>query len=330
LGWAARWLMAYDEAKNLYEQSLGLSRLYHNHMQLIIALESLGFLALFLGRLDEAIQRFREGVVISKEMGRPQRGIDCQIHTGMAQWLSGNLAQARSSFDETLSLLKQYPPSFQVFSVTCYAEYLTMIGDYRRASEQLQIVNALSQDILLDRFVGGRVARVRGWVALAQKNYREARTQFEKSTEIYQFIADDEQIAWSQAGLARAMMGLGNWDEALQLLVDALWTSIEIKGFIPMIFTLPMTVLFLARENPDEALTVYQNLRCSPFLAKAQYIEDIVYRFLPDEIIRAPREMTIPEGDLHRHLWSTAASVLSKWMYVWMEESDVAQDEKSK
>ena len=329
LGWAARSLMDYDEAKNLFEQSLELSRLYHDQLGVMSALANLGFLAVLLGRFDEAIERFREGMAFSKDVGASQPAIDWQMHSGVAQWLNGDLEKAGAAFEETISISRQNLSYENVFSSVCYAEYLTIIGSYRQASEQLQIVKAYSQDVFLDRFMTGRLARVLGWVALAQGKYPEARSQFEKSIELYQLISDDEQIAWSQAGLARARMGLENWEEAHQLLQEALWTSIEIQGFIPLLFTLPITVLYLAHENPDEALTVYQDIQNSPFLANARFFEDIVYRFLPDEIITAPKERTIPEGDLRRHLWSTAASVLSDWIQVWMEEPEIIENEES-
>jgi tetratricopeptide (TPR) repeat protein len=319
--------MSYEQAKNYYIQSLELSRFHKNQLLEIFAVESLGFLALFLGELDEAIQRFRDGVAIAKDIGRLQRGMNSLVHIGFTHWLGGDFEKAGKAFDQTLSISSQQPAMAQLYPLACYAEYLTMIGSYHQANDQLNIIGVISSDYYVDRFVAGRIERIKGFVALTQEKYSQAKSYFEKSVEIYQLSTDDEQIAWSQAGLARAMIGLGEWEKAKQLILESLWTSIEIKGFIPLVFTLPMTLIILSRENVDMAINISKNITCLPILAKAQFFEDVVYNYLPEEIISATQEGSKPDGDMVNWLMSTAAGVLNNWIQAWVEEPAVIEKE---
>jgi tetratricopeptide (TPR) repeat protein len=330
LGWSARSLMAYNQAKRLYEESLSLSQSYNIPLEAIHSLESLGWLELFLGSFEGAIDRFNQAVTISTNLGMHHRAINSQIHIGVSNWLAGNLIGAESPLKEALQAAQKHSTSARIFPTIGYAEYLSIMGLYRAANDQLIIAQSLSDGIYLDSFISGRLTRTLGCIALAEKDFGEAVTLFEKSIETYQIISDDEQIAWSQAGLARALLGQGDWSAAHQLLTEALWTSIEIKGIIPLLFTLPATVLYLAHEDPERAASVYREIQISPFLANAPFFKDTVYGYLPDEVLSATMEGPSKKSDVVSSLWSTAASVLSNWIQVWMEEPETIKTQEPK
>ncbi len=108
---------------------------------------------------------------------------------------------------------------------------------------------------------------------------------------------------------------MGHRDEARELLTETLSTSIDIQCYIPMVFTLPMTLPILVEEDPDLATYVYQQVKKDPFLAKAQLFDDLIYKNLPAEITDV-RDMEIKGGPERREaLWETARLVLEKWSY---------------
>ena len=322
LGWAARSLMAYDEAEGYYQESLELSRTGESRWEMVAVLESLGWLSLFLGNLKPALERFSEAVSISRELGIPNRTIPAQVHVGITWWFLGNFDEAEQTIVEINSTAQELNPAARIFPTICYAEFLAISGRYREASGQLDLLETLTQDLFIDRFTDGRLARVTGWVALALKNYAEAETQFRRSIELYQVNSDDEQITWSQAGLACALMGQHRWEAAHQLLIETLWTSIEMRAFIPLAFSLPMVVLYLAHKAPDQAAQVYAQIQNDPFIANAPLFEDIVYQYLPKDIRMksGPDEGQLPQD--HEILWSAAAGVLSNWIQVWVKEPE--------
>jgi DNA-binding SARP family transcriptional activator/predicted ATPase len=316
LGWAARSMMVYDEARHYYEGSFELSREINDQLAMVFALQSLGWLSLFLGDLDQAAVKLTEAYDITYEMGMPHRGISSQVNLGVVYWLSGDFSRAEVTIRDSLTLSNEMSPGSRVFPMIYMAELLTLMGRYPEAKSQIQILNVLSRDIYLDRFTEGRLTRVLGHIAIAEKAYTTAVAHFQKSIDLYQVESDDEQIAWSQAGLAHALMGQRKWDEAHQLLTEALWTSIEIKGFIPLVFTLPVLVSYLAHDDPSQAAGVLKQIQVSPFITNARYFFDTVFQFLPEDIRVTPIEEVAPNPN--EILWNTAASVLSKWIQAWM------------
>jgi DNA-binding SARP family transcriptional activator/predicted ATPase len=320
LGWAARSLMDYEEAKQYFDQSLSLARAIDDQWGILFGLQSLGFLTLFLGQFDEAMECLKSSYSIAKEIGILNRAVPSLTNLGVAQWLAGEFDHAERSIQESLEIAQKLDPSSSIFPTIAYAEFLTLTGRYREANDQIQKMKVKSQDIYLDRFMAGRFSRVLGWFSLSQEDYDEAKTHFAESIKLSQLNADDEQVAWSQAGLACAEIGLGNHDKAREHLIDALWTTVEIQGFIPLLFILPVTVLYLAQEDPDEAAFVYSQMQCSPFLTKVQLFKDIIDKYMPAEIKTSSRKDIAQETESQDCLWAAATRVLTMWFKEWMVE----------
>ncbi len=330
LGLAARHLMAYDEARSYYQESISLAKSYANSIEETHILHSLGFLSLFLGEFKGAIQHFRGAISISERLGIPQRALAALVHIGFSKWMLSEFNQAETAFQQALELVKGKDENTRLFPIIFYAEFLLICGQYREAKEQLQIAKTISNHLFISHFVEGRLVRNISWIALAEKNFAEAKVQFEESIRLYEINADDEQIAWSQAGLARAEIGLGNLEEAKTLLMEALWTAIEMQAFIPLVFALPITVLYLTKEDLEFAKVVAEQIKSYPLLTKAQFFNDIVNHYLPDEITGTPLVDFDLNTDPNSSLWSAASSILSNWMQIWMEDPEyIERQEKS-
>jgi hypothetical protein len=84
------------------------------------------------------------------------------------------------------------------------------------------------------------------------------------------------------------------------------------QAYIPMIFTLPVTLLLLVRENSEITARVYQQVRSDPFMSNAQLFHDLVYKHLPDEIIALPFEVVEHSPEHREKLWTTTKLVLEK------------------
>ena len=193
----------------------------------------------------------------------------------------------------------------------------------QEARNIIQIVNRWTEELFVDAFMGGRFSRICGWLALTDKDYNRAKTDFAESVRLNQMIADDEQVAWSQAGLACAEIGLGNHEEAKHMLMDALWTSIEIQGFIPLIFTLPITVRFLQDEEPELAAKVYQQIKHLPFITGTSLIQDIVLRHLPQNLTKLqPQYGEVDPDSQLTTLVNAAAAVMSEWLPYFLEHAE--------
>jgi tetratricopeptide (TPR) repeat protein len=199
---------------------------------------------------------------------------------------------------------------------------MIIAGRYREARDQLHITQELANQFYTDRFFTGRLARTIGWLKLAEKDYPRAEAQFKASIDIYHSITDDEQVSWSQAGLARAYLGQGFADKAREELTDALWTVVEMKAFIPLLFILPVAALLLAQENLKLADEVYHHTQSSPFLSKSQFMRDVIWDYLPLDIKAYPSTIRMDEKKQKEILWEVGSSVLTYWMKFWMEGTE--------
>jgi predicted ATPase/class 3 adenylate cyclase len=322
LGWVSRSLMAYDEAEGYFRDSLRLAETEGRRWVIVRAHESLGFLSLFLGRLDAAAAHFQQAVSITEDLGTPYRGLPSKIHISMTQWLRGDFNTAENSIQAALALAQESSPNTRIFPTLCAAELMLILNRTREAREYLTVVDTITQNLFIDRFLGGRIARVKGLESLAARDYTVARSHFEKSIELYTQQADDEQVAWSQACLARAFIGLGLLEDTRQVLFDALWTTIEIKGFIPLVFVLPVAVLYLSYEDPQHAEQAYQQILKSPILSQAPFFQTTFYQFLPGSLKDIPTHAAKTTAASQEDLWVTAANILSQWIQVWMESSE--------
>ncbi|HNB52751.1 MAG TPA: AAA family ATPase, partial [Anaerolineales bacterium] len=322
LGWAARSLIAYQEAQGYYEESIALAKAFHQHWELVRGLESSAYLALFLGHFDLAYQRFEEAMAVSKDLGLPFRTLPIQNHMGVAKWLAGDFARAETMIRDSVTLAQNLTAPARIFPMACLMEILTLTGRYREAHTQARLLETLTEGVFIDRFTQGRIDRISGWLALADKNFPKARTFFDKSIEQFRLQTDDEQVAWSQAGLALVAIREQKWEEAHQLLTEALWTAIEIQGFIPLLFTLPVASLYLAHHDPELGRKVFVGSQQALFISQTRLFEDTIYAFLPEDFRQASE---VPptlhaENDAHMLLWATASQVLTTWMQVWRDE----------
>ncbi len=318
LGGLARYLQEYEQAEALLEQGWQVTRAHNNHPEGIGALEELGKLMLFLGRLEQALTAFCEAAAFAIDTRQFARLVNILANKGVTAWLLGDLPQAGAAFEEAIQFSEQYAANLNVYALTCRAEWLAVSGAYQQADESLDDLKSIPERVLTERnmsgpYLSGRFRQTLGWIALGQQQYAGAAAHFERSSEIFGGISDRETLAWSQAGLAITKIEGGNWQAARQCLQAALATAIDMQGYIPMVFTLPVTLLILAREDPELAAHVYRQVRRDPFLGQAQLFEDLVYQYLPPQI-RALEVGAVQGGPPRRAaLWSTAKLVLEKW-----------------
>lgn len=319
LGWAARRLISYQEAQAYFDESIALAKISNHPWEVIRGLESSGFLKLYLGQFEQAYEQFTEAIAISVHLGLSYQTLPTQSHLGIAKWLAGDFAQAEVELEKSIALSQPLNPAARIFTIVCWLEFLVLAGRYPEARAQVRTLNTLRQGIFIERFVEGRIQRILGWLALAERNYAEARAHLENSVEQYLLITDDEQIAWSQASLAAVAVFEGNLDEAQKLLIDVLWASVETRGFIPLLFTIPSLLLYLAQTDLEQARSLYAQLQNLPLLIKTPLFKDAIYPHIPDLTTTFPA--TPQETDPRQGLWSATAQILTTWLQAWKENA---------
>ncbi len=321
LGWMARILVSYEEARRLFESSLALAESRGNVWGVIRATESLGYLSLFLGNLESAKEMLQKSISLNNEIGKPERAIAVLCNLGVAYWLAGEFQQAETNIRRASGMAHDLGRGWAIIWPTiCYAELLVLTGRYTEAYYQMQTVDKLSSEMVIGNWEGGRITRTNGWIALAKGEYEKAYTYFKESVAMFQDMGDDEQVAWSQAGLGRAAVGIGDLDGARETLTDALWTAIEIQAFIPLIFTLPMTAFLVAADDPTRGAKIYHQAWQFPLVAKAKMFEDLVGRHLEYTNVDEDVMIGVQGIDPRSALFASAGGVLANWVQAWLED----------
>ena len=313
LGWVARDLVAYDEAQRLFEECLALSRTQNNLWGVVVALEALAYLCMFQGEFAAGGRYLQQAFAIAQDNGFRSDMINEMANIGVVQWLSGHFDEAYTATVEARALGNElgYPWAI-AFPTIFHGELLVLTGQYDQAREQLRLGMTTTRRSISNPFIMGRAYRAMGWLELAAGHYGEAQDWFEQSSEAHRSMGDDEALAWTAAGMGHALYGLGNVERAQKVVVDALWTAVEIQAYISLLFLLPVTALLLAHQGQDQwAERLHRVAQRVPLLAGSQLFADLVWSQLPP-LKTAPAVEAESSAELRREVWTAVSQLLAE------------------
>jgi predicted ATPase len=313
LGWVARDLVAYDEARRLFEECLALSRTQNNLWGESRVLEALAFLAMFQGAFAAGGRYLEQAFVVARDNGYRSDMVDHKVNIAVTQWLSGYFDEAENALMEARTLGKELGyPWATAFPNIFYGELLALIGQYEAAREYLRQGMTNVRRGISNPFVPGRAYRAMGWLELAAGKYGEAQDWFEQSADAYRSMGDDEAVAWTTAGLGHALYGLGRVEKVQKMVVDALWTAVELQAYISLLFLIPITTVLLAHQKQDKWRERLHALACRvPFLAKAPFFVELVWSQLP-ALKKVPPVEEENLAELRRELWAAVSQLLAE------------------
>ena len=119
-------------------------------------------------------------------------------------------------------------------------------------------------------------------------------------------------MAWTAAGWGQALYGLGNVAQAQKIVVDALWTAVELQAFIPLLFLIPITTLLLDYHKEDAWRLKLHTLACrEPFLSEAPFFRDQIWSQLPP-LEEVPPITHENQAEARRALWTAVSQLLAE------------------
>ncbi|MEJ2747875.1 MAG: tetratricopeptide repeat protein, partial [Anaerolineae bacterium] len=312
LGWVARDLVDYEEARRLFEECLALSQTQNNVWGTSRALEALAFLSMFQGAFGAAGRTIQQALSISRDNGFRSDMVTQSVNMAVTQWFSGRFDEAKEILTEAKVLGNELGyPFAAALPIIFYGELLALTNEYEAARENIQQgITQIRPDFSSRLYLLGRAYRVMGWLELAGGHYGDAQDWFEQSADAYRSLDDDEAVAWTAAGWGQALYGLGSVEKAQKMVVDALWTAVELRAYIPLLFLIPITTLLLDYQKEDEWRDRLHTLACrEPFLAKAPFFTEWVWSQLPP-LKNAPPVEEENLTELRRELWTAVAQLL--------------------
>ncbi|MCP4540926.1 MAG: protein kinase [Chloroflexi bacterium] len=288
----------YDEAKQKCRESLDIYQSLGNRWMTTYVLGMLGSITLYQGQLKEGERLIRESLDIVKKTGN-QNDIAVALRIlGEALWLRGEFSEARSTLEESLTL---YTNLEWRMGMLIANEFLSSVkrhqGMYEQARDHGQLTLTLAREIDEQTGVGYALFML-GNVKLAEQAYADAQQLLQESATIFQNVGQRDELGWALAVLGYTVHRLGQSSRAQQYLYQALRTATEIGAFVPLMFVLPMTALFLADQNEKErAVELYALASCYSFVSNSRWFDDVagkhiaaVAATLPPDVVAAAQE----------------------------------------
>jgi len=164
----------YDEAVELYNQNLRISRNLQDQEEIAVYLHQLGIIAQDKGNYDEAKRHYNESLTIERKLGNLSGIATTLNQLGLVEQERGNYDDANKMFGQALEI-------------------------YRKTGEQLGIAMCLNNL--------GLIAQNRG-------NYDDATRLYHQALEIMSKVGDQKRIAMTTGNLAIIAREKGNYDEA--------------------------------------------------------------------------------------------------------------------
>ena len=217
----------FSSSQTYYEQSLQLCRSMGDQVNEGGTLMNLGLVALALGDFEASRSYLEQAIEIYRATGN-WRGVGKALNNlgNLATYL-GDFATALSLLEQSLSIVRMVGDRWSESSI------LIALGEVLCDQEQPgPAVDYAEQALVIVRQLGDRQLEiytffVLGWAALLQQDANQARIHFAVALAISQDVQNAIRIAESQAGLAEALLKLGDaasasgcLEQVLPFLVD--------------------------------------------------------------------------------------------------------------
>jgi tetratricopeptide (TPR) repeat protein len=230
-------LGVYNEAHQLYQDSMNIFQVLGDKSGVSKSLHQLGILAHNKGDLAEARRLYQESMKIKQELG-DKRGVSKSLHQlGNLAYDKGDLAEAGRLYQESMKISQE-------------------LGDKGGVSMSLHQLGMLAQ---------------------ATSDFAEARRLYQDSMKISQELGDKSGVSMSLHQLGILAYLTGDLAEARRLSLESMKIKQELGDKSGIAFTLAQLSLLEENEgNLDKALelmrqaeSVFMEL-CSPVSARAQ------------------------------------------------------------
>jgi predicted ATPase/DNA-binding CsgD family transcriptional regulator len=217
-------------------------------------LTSLGFVAWQRGENERAKELFEDSLTLSREVDDKIRIADALLYLGYASLDSGDRERAKKLFEEGIVLCRNVGYGSRLFNFWHGLGYVLLIeGDYERGTALNEEAAELYRErgykggleFVLDNL---------GWAALLQGNRERARTSYEEALKLSNELGNKLMVSQSLEGLAYVSAAEGAPERAARLFgaAQALRRTVGI-GYRPEEDPIRAPYLAVARSQAGEA-----------------------------------------------------------------------------
>ncbi|MBN1814506.1 MAG: tetratricopeptide repeat protein [Anaerolineae bacterium] len=255
LGWTALYLGRYGEARRLCEESLAIGRELADTWGIADSLHVLGRVALSTGEFEQGARPMRESIALLEEIG-DQAGVVKGLNVlSILLIWPAKFAEARSLLEGSAEICRDL--EFRGGLVGALV-FLSTVDAHLEAYESMR---SLAQE---SHFVAEEIGHFWGWgyslmllgaAALIDKEYEKAEHLLQESLAVYEKSGHQITRGFPLGFSAVAALKLGRRSQARQRFCDALRTAGTLGGLDPLVYVLAAMVLFLVDEGQAERAT---------------------------------------------------------------------------
>jgi predicted ATPase/DNA-binding SARP family transcriptional activator len=252
LGDVAHLQGAYGEARQLHEECLVISQALGDQVGIAWEMARLALIAMRQGRFEEAERLARESRARSQKLGYRETTAHGLLVLGETLEPLAKFAEARSLLEECLAIFDDL--GRRGWATSAHA----VLGSVYLHLGQYEQAHAHAQTGLAlaretgTRFRIGHTLLLLGSVALAEEAYAEAQRLLRESVAVYQEIGQQADVTWALAVSSYAARGLGQLAQAKEHLCKALRMVAEIQVPMLLVYALPAIALLLADQGELE------------------------------------------------------------------------------
>lgn len=253
----------WNRAQNALERALALAyELDEGGAEVPMILDSIGELELLKGNLDQAQEHLNTAVELATKHGNRWYAGQAMRTLGHCHLAMHNIDRALSDAERALELAEKIGDRQAVCdSRLLLAEAFLRSGALEEANKQLDSIKEVAGDSIADLAISGSAQRLRGLLALQQKDLTLAVHHFGRSVSIFETLGDRYRTALARADLGEALIQ-GQPARAAENLGSAVMTFRELGAKLDLERAEKALSLVdhVSRETRSEASTLTQLL----------------------------------------------------------------------
>jgi tetratricopeptide (TPR) repeat protein len=295
----------FDEAINLYNQSLKIKKELRDKSGIAITLYQLGMIHQYQGKYQEAVNLYNQSLKIAKEQ-EDKSEISRVLHQ------LGNICKFQGKYQEALNLynqslrIEEEIGDIKGISSTLYqlGEIHRLQGNYQEAIKLLNYSMEIVEELGNKRGIAASLEQL-GINHMEQGNYQEAKKMCNKSLKIKEDLGDKYGIARTLHKIGMIYQEECNYQEAVNLFHQSLKIKGELGDRTGIIDTLRQLGMiheakkefFFALQDYQEAFSISKELKSPHSKLISEFILRLREKMGDEQFKNAYKELDRPPID---------------------------------
>ena len=283
----------YEQATNLYKQSLDIRQELGSQSGIAASLNNLGGVAWNLGDYEQATDLYQQSLSIRQQLGDQSGITDSLYNLGVLARIQGDYERAIDLYQQSLAIKQQLGDQYAIGLILNALGIIALHqGDYERAIDLYQQSLAIKQQLGDQSGIAATLHNL-GGIAYSQKNYERATDLYQQSLAIKQQLGDQSGIAATLNTLGRIVQEQGQTGHKQFCQSLAIAQDIQATMYI-LLNIVGFAVYFIGQGHIERAAQFVGLVQPHP--AQDSNIREYLEKIMPQ------LEAALPPDDLHTAL----------------------------